>query len=269
LKKSIEPIEKSNFCIEVKNLRVSYGRHLVIKGLNLYLPKGELIGILGPNGAGKTTLIHSISGFLKAEGTINIFGKNLKDLSSKERAALISLLPQTIQTPFLFSVIDIVKMGRFIKDEPDEKKREIALKALNRCNIEHFAQRPFLHLSGGERQLVLLARCLCQNSPIFLLDEATSNLDIKRKIQVFEILRQEVERNKRSILIVIHDINLASMYLDRLIFIKDGLVVKSGAVNEVVSERVIKDVFEANAIVIKHPQVQRPAVLFSKPNSSI
>ncbi len=268
MKKSIELFHKkieTNFCIEIKELSVAYGKRHIIKGINLNLPKGELIGILGPNGAGKTTLIHAISGFLKSDGVVNIFGRDLRQLSSKERASLISLLPQTTETPFLFSVLDIVKMGRFIKDESDEEKTEVALRSLRRCSIEKFAHRPFMQLSGGEKRLVLLARCLCQDSPLFLLDEATSNLDIKRKIQVFEILRQEVKENRRSILIVIHDINLASMYLDRLIFMKNGSIIKAGKVNDVITEKILTEVFETNIILIKHPQMNRPAVLFSKP----
>ncbi len=154
-------------------------------------------------------------------------------------------------------------MGRYAgRGNKDRSPYRYVDSALETCGIFHLRDRAFTKLSGGEKRLVLLARCLCQNSPILLLDEATSSLDIRRKIEVFEILRQESRKNGRTVLIVVHDINLASLFLDRLIFIKNGSIVKDGPVKEVLSEENLNDIYETRTRVINHPDYVRPAVLF-------
>ncbi len=254
----------SLIALSVSGLFVKYQGNTILKDINFSLGRGEFVGLLGPNGAGKTTLLHTITGFIRSyKGNVQILGKDVKALSSRERAKKISLLPQLVESPFFYSVKDIVLMGRYASSGNKDGNLDWHVdNALRICGILHLKNRAFSRLSGGEKRLVLLARCLCQDSPILLLDEATSSLDIRRKIEVFETLRQEACKNDRTILIVVHDINLASLYLDRLIFIKNGRIIKDGPVKEVLSERNLNDIYETRTRVIEHPEYDRPAVLF-------
>ena len=258
--------------IETYRLALRTNGRLLLDDVSIKIPKGQITGILGPNGAGKTTLLKALSGFARAtSGQIAIFGQALSSLSVGQRAKRLAHLPQNLETHFHFEALDIVMMGRYAHSKGASHERdgeELARKALERCNISHLAHRSFANLSGGEKKLVLLARCLCQDSPIFLLDEVTSSLDIRRKMEVFELLRDEVESNGRTVVVVIHDINLASLYLDRLIFLKRGKVIGQGDVMEILDDSYLTRVFGTRTVVIPHPECNRPAVLFSPPGRS-
>ncbi len=254
------------YALEISDLMFEIDGRVILKEINLKFPAGELIGILGPNGAGKSSLIGVMTGFFPiSKGQIKVFGKDLRSISAKDRAKTMALLPQSLETPFHFRAKDVVMMGRYAYATSMQEAYSMAMDALGLCGIRHLADRSFLNLSGGERRLVLLARCLCQNSPIFLLDEATSSLDIRRKMEVFELLKDQVCQKNRSIIIVIHDINLASLYLDRLIFLKNGSIVGQGSVGEILDSKYLSKVFETRTIVMKHPECNRPVVLFSPP----
>ncbi len=255
----------SDVAIDIQGLFIRAGERIILSDISCSLPKGEFIGILGPNGAGKTTLLRAITGFIPTKnGQIKLSGTPLSSLTPIQRALKMAFLPQNLDTPFHFKVLDIVTMGRYAYGSSGQEARKLATKALDRCGIGHLSERSFTSLSGGERNLALLARCLCQDSPIFLLDEAASNLDIRRKIDVFELLRWEVREKGRTVVIVIHDINLASLYLDRLIFIKDGKIACHGTVKQVIEAKYLTRVFETRTIVMNHPECDRPAVLFSR-----
>ncbi len=258
--------------IETKDLSLRVNGRLLLDGVSIKVPKGQITGILGPNGAGKTTLLKALTGFVPVtKGEINIFEDSLSSLSVSQRAKRLAHLPQNLETPFHYEALDIVMMGRYAHSKGSKEDREaksLAQEALAKCNVGHLAHRSFTNLSGGEKKLVLLARCLCQDSPIFLLDEVTSSLDIKRKMEVFELLRREVVQKGRTVLVVIHDINLASLYLDRLIFLKGGKVIGQGNVREILDDGYLTRVFETRTLVIQHPECNRPAVLFSPPGSS-
>lgn len=260
--------------LSVKGLTYCAGGQTILKDITFGLPRGELIGILGPNGAGKTTLLKTITGFLRpSQGKITVLGCSLHSMTPVERARSMALLPQNMEVPFSFSAKEMVSMGRYCHLGKGNDTKAKAESALDACGIGYLAHRPFSSLSGGERRLVLLARCLCQDSPIFFLDEATASLDIRRKMEVFELLRREVHLKGRTVVIVVHDINLASLYLDRLLFIKDGKVAGQGTVKELLHSGFLSEVFETRTIVMNHPECNRPVVLFSPskglPNSSL
>ncbi len=253
-----------NEAISLKGLTYCAGGQTILRDITFGLPRGELIGILGPNGAGKTTLLKTITGFLRpSHGQITVLGRNLYSMTPVERARKMALLPQNLEIPFSFSAQEMVAMGRYCHPGREDEIHAKAARAMDACGISHLAHRPFSSLSGGERRLVLLARCLCQDSPIFLLDEATASLDIRRKMEVFELLRQEVNVEGRTVVIVVHDINLASLYLDRLLFIKDGNLIGQGTVKELLHSSFLSEVFETRTIVMDHPECNRPVVLFS------
>ncbi len=260
--------------LSVKGLTYRAGGQTILRDITFGLPRGELIGILGPNGAGKTTLLKTITGYLRpSHGQITVLGRNLHSMTPVERARKMAFLPQNLEVPFSFSAKEMVTMGRYCHAAKGDETRARAARAMDACGISQLAHRPFSSLSGGERRLVLLARCLCQDSPIFLLDEATASLDIRRKMEVFELLRKEVNLKGRTVVIVVHDINLASLYLDRLLFIKDGKVAGQGTVKELLHSGFLSEVFETRTIVMNHPECNRPVVLFSPstglPNSSL
>ncbi len=262
----MSPKKGGGYALEISGLTLEINGNTILKDISLKLPAGELIGILGPNGAGKSTLLSAITGFLPAaRGYIEVFGKDLKTLSAKDRAKAMALLPQSLETPFHFRAMDVVMMGRYAHGVSVQGDHRTAMEALELCGIGHLAHRSFISLSGGERRLVLLARCLCQDSPLFLLDEVTSSLDIRRKMEVFELLKHQVSKEGRSIVIVIHDINLASLYLDRLLFLKNGSIMGQGTVEKILNSSYLSRVFETRTIVIEHPECNRPAVLFSPP----
>ncbi len=252
--------------IEVRGLTICARGRAILKDITFDLPRGEMIGILGPNGAGKTTLLKTITGYLSpVSGRVTLFGMDIDSMTPSQRAMNMAIVPQNIEVPFQFSVMEIVSMGRYCHDEGLEETMAAAQHAMDACGIGHLAQRSFDRLSGGERRLVLISRCLCQDSPLFLLDEATSGLDIRRKLEIFELLRREARGKARTIVIVLHDINLASLYLDRLFFIKNGEMAGQGTVEELLSGSYLSDLFETRTIVTEHPECDRPAVLFSPP----
>ena len=258
--------------VDITGLDVFYGRLQALKDISLKIYPGEMVGILGPNGSGKTTLLHSIMGLIpSASGSIRLWGRDLSSYSSKEKARVASLLPQTTETPFPFPVLDVVLMGRypFLKlwQGYSNKDIEVAQQAMEKTGVAHLSGRPFRQLSGGERQSVLLARSFAQGSRLLLLDEATSSLDIRRKIEVFDLLLQENNRNNRTVLSVLHDINLASMYLNRLIFLKEGRLVAEGKTEEVLTPEILGDVYETRVLVENHPVTGRPFILFLTGNS--
>ncbi len=258
--------------VDITGLDVFYGRLQALKDISLKIYPGEMVGILGPNGSGKTTLLHSIMGLIpSASGSIRLWGRDLLSYSSKEKARIAALLPQTTETPFPFPVSDVVLMGRypFLKlwQGYSNKDLEAAQQAMEKTGVKHLSGRPFRQLSGGERQSVLLARSFAQGSRLLLLDEATSSLDIRRKIEVFDLLLQENNRNNRTVLSVLHDINLASMYLNRLIFLKEGRLVAEGKTEEVLTPEILGDVYETRVLVENHPVTGRPFILFLTGNS--
>ncbi len=253
--------------LEIRNLDVTYGDRRILQDISFEVNRGEMVGILGPNGSGKTTLVLSAMGLLPPRyGSIIINGRPVMHYSDRERARLSALVPQNAGSPFPFPVMEVVLMGRYPHLKPwsgyTRKDRQLAGDAMIKVGIDHLAMRPFRELSGGESQGVLLARSFAQAPDILFLDEATSALDIRRKIQIFDLLARENRELGQTVIAVLHDINLAALYLDRLIFLKDGIQVAQGKTEEVLTPEVLKEVFDADVLVEKHPVLGRPQVVF-------
>ena len=175
--------------VEVSNLSFSYGDRLIIDKINFYVEDGQLISVLGPNGVGKSTLFRCILGLLKDyTGKIFLTGKDIKKLSTGEMAKLIAYIPQSHYPSFNYSVFDMVLMGTAVQisslSSPGKKQIELVNRALDKMGIYHLKERGYMQISGGERQLVLLARALVQEAKILVLDEPTSNLDFGNQIKV-------------------------------------------------------------------------------------
>ncbi len=192
---------------------------------------GQILALLGPNGAGKSTLLKCIDGLLRPQkGSIELNGRPIRSLHRKAIARRIAYMPQASGEIFPFKVIDMVLLGRYPhgNGHTGNKDLEKAFKALGRMRIEDLAMKDFGAISGGQQQKVTIARAIAQEAEVLLLDEPTSNLDIRHQLEVMELLRHLVKTNSLSAIITMHDLNLAARYADTVIVLDQGRIIASG-----------------------------------------
>lgn len=234
--------------------------------ISLHIASGEMTGLLGPNGSGKTTLLRTISGSLKPEtGRAVIFGDAVRSLSHKERARRMAFVPQRPENVPEFTVFDIVLMGRyahrkFLEDYTPEDEGA-ARAALAATATEHLADRPARTLSGGELQRVYAARAFAQETPLLLLDEPATGLDPAHAAALMDRVRARNKREGTTVLMAIHDLNLAALYCDRLFFLKQGQIAADGPVRDVFTAQTLRRVYEAEFCIIPHPETGLPQAL--------
>ncbi len=212
--------------LTVKNLSYSYDKAPVLEDISFIAPEGKLTVLLGRNGSGKSTLLKVIAGTLAMQaGSVHVSGKELATLSGSVRASLIGYLPQFHQTVFPFSVKDVVLTGRaaYICSTPSSNDRQHALMAMQTIGIDHLAERPYTELSGGERQMVMIARILAQTPKVILLDEPAAHLDLANQQRLFEIIRQ-ITANGVTVVTVLHDPNMAFLHSDNVYALKQGSI---------------------------------------------
>ncbi|MFN2159169.1 MAG: ABC transporter ATP-binding protein [Anaerolineales bacterium] len=227
--------------ISIRDLEFSYnGDHRkVLHGMTLDLPAGSITAILGPNGAGKSTLVHILLGILRpAGGRVSIHGKDIQDYTRRELSHLIAFVPQSEYTAFDFSVLDYVMMGRaphigFLQ-MPTSEDAEITLQHLENLGLTHLARRSVLELSGGEHQLVLIARALAQEPEMLLLDEPTTHLDLSNQGRILNTLTKLAEEGT-TVVYTTHSPDSAARTAEYLVMMKEGQVLSSGDVNSVLS----------------------------------
>lgn len=252
--------------VAVQDLHFSYGEKEILKGLSFEIRPGEILGILGPNASGKTTLIKNLAGLLTpSRGVIRIGSRELSSLPRNERARSIAFVPQG-EEPFLpFSVEQIVMMGRApylglwgFESEADRKK---AQDAMADADVHHLRDRRFSDLSGGERQRVILARALAQEASLLLLDEPTSHLDLHYQIQLLELCARLNREQKITVVLSIHDLNLACLYGHRLLILKEGGLFALGEPRGVMTSAMIRTVYETDASIGFHTDSGLPYTL--------
>ena len=235
--------------INIEKLNYSYGKKEVLKELSLDIDENKLTGIIGPNGCGKSTLAKNIIKYINGKfESFKIMDTDIRELSHKKIAQLISYIPQKSTIISNISVFDYVLLGRFplLKNSWDnysEKDYEIVENNINLLNIKELRDRNVETLSGGELQKALLARALSQEAKILLLDEPTSALDLNNAVEFMKILKNISIKKEMSVIIIIHDLNLASLFCDSLIILKDGKFVEKGSPKEVINEKNIKSVY--------------------------
>jgi len=249
-----------------ENLSVSRGAKTVLAHLSLELREGEVFGVLGPNGAGKSTLLAALCGELPASGgRVSLHGKDLKQWADIERARQLAVLPQNSSLNFAFRAEEVVAMGRLPHQSGKQRDDEIVQAALAQVDALHLVGRSYLELSGGERQRVHLARVLAQLWPgedggCLLLDEPTSMLDPLHQQQTLQALRAFV-RKGAAVLVILHDLNLAARYCDRLLLLKDGQAERIGATKEVLQAAPLKAVFGLDLLILSHPEQGCPLIV--------
>ncbi len=241
--------------INIEKLNYSYGRKEVLKELSLDIDENKLTGIIGPNGCGKSTLAKNIIKYINGKfESFKIMDTDIRELTHKKIAQLISYIPQKSLIIPNISVFDYVLLGRFplLKNSWDnytKKDYEIVENNISLLNIKELRDRNIETLSGGELQKALLARALAQEAKILLLDEPTSALDLNNAVEFMKILKNISIKKNISVIIIIHDLNLASLFCDSLIILKDGRFIEKGSPKEVINEENIKSVYNLDCKV--------------------
>jgi iron-siderophore transport system ATP-binding protein len=253
--------------IEIRDLRKSYGRTVVVDGVTLDIPNGGVTSIIGPNGAGKSTLLAMVARLLAADaGSVVVDGLDVSTASSGEVARRLSVLRQDNHLAVRLTVRDLVGFGRYpwSKGRPTVADREHVDRAIAHVGLEDLADRFLDEMSGGQRQRAFVAMVLCQDTEYVLLDEPLNNLDMKHAVSMMRRLRAAAGELGRTVVLVLHDINFASCYSDRIIAMRDGAVVHQGSPTEIITEPVLKDVYDMD-IPVKDIDGRPIGVYFASP----
>ncbi|MBU2599633.1 ABC transporter ATP-binding protein [bacterium] len=240
--------------IRLENIKASYSEFSVLEGINFHVSEGEFLGIIGPNGAGKTTLLKVMTGVKRAlNGKIMLDDKDISSLSRKEIAKIMAVVPQSIFIPPLFTVEDVVLMGRYAHQENrfGVTKQDLAVceEAMRKTDTIGFRHRQINELSGGERQAVIIARALAQEPKILMLDEPTANLDIKHQMRVLGLVKTLVREHGITTVMVIHDLNLAARFCDRLILLHNHRILCDGISQQVLTPKNLLEAYEVEVNV--------------------
>ncbi len=251
--------------MNIENLSFSYAESPVLREINLTLGAGEWLGVIGPNGSGKSTLIKLMGGLLKSsEKSILFHEKDIQQFSRVDLAREIAWVPQETATPFSFTAYEMVMMGRHPYLKPfrfeSQEDHEICHRAMEVTSTTDFKTRKFSQLSGGEKQRVLIASAIVQSPKIMLLDEPTASLDLKYQVQVLDILERLNLQRGITLVMAMHDLNLAAKFCHRLVLIKEGQVVRDGPPEAVLQKEIIEEVYEVKVQILKSPKDGSPLI---------
>jgi len=244
---------------DLRNLQFSYTSKPVLRDISMTVGSGEFVAFIGPNGAGKSTLLKILAGVIRGyTGIAEFEGRMLSSFSANNLAKRVAFVPQETHMVFPFTVGEIVMMGRLPHRSvgnlfDTQKDTQRTRRAMELTDITSLSGRTFNELSGGERQRTVLASALAQDPQTLLLDEPTSHLDLKHQIQFYDILENLNRDRQMTVVTVTHDINLAARYAQRVIALRDGIIVADGSPNNVLTPEHLYDVFEITAAVFKRP----------------
>ena len=242
-----------------------YSDQWVLRDFGLDVREGEIWGIIGPNGSGKTSLLKLMAGLLQPQvGRVSLCGQDVSTLDARALARQVAMVPQEHHVLFPFTVAEVVLMGRFVHqngwgwESPEDLR--IARAVLQVMDLEPLINRTFQELSGGERQRTIIARALAQQAPILLLDEPTAFLDIKHQLEIYATLRRLNQDRGVTIVVVSHDLNLASQYCQRLLLLHEGRGFCTGSPAEVLTAENLGIVYGCEVLIDQHPEAGTPRI---------
>lgn len=249
--------------IETENLKIGYDNNIIVESLNMAITNGEITSIIGANGCGKSTILKAIGRIIKKKcGTVFINGYDIDYQKSKDIAKQVAILSQIPTAPTTLTCYELVSYGRFPYQKGFGKMsmedKTIVNWAIESTNLTELKDRPIGSLSGGQRQRVWIAMALAQKGNIILLDEPTTYLDLSCQLEILELLVKLNKENGTTIVMVLHDLNLAAKYSDNLIAIKDGEIYKMGKTKDVLNQDVLRDCFGVSAEIIEDKESQKP-----------
>lgn len=255
--------------LKIRNLSVNYGARRILHEVSFDVQSGEVLALIGPNGAGKSTLIRAVSGVIPiAGGQVRTNGDDFAALPPLRRARYIATVPQAVSMPPAYTVWETVLFGRTpylgFLGQPSQADEETARQALERVSALPLADRRVGELSGGEQQRVLLARALCQSTPILLLDEPTAHLDLQYQVSLLEVVHELAHKDHLAVLVALHDLNLAAHYADRVALMVAGAIKALGKPEEVLQSKLIEEAYCLPVQVVRHPFLDIPLVLPDK-----
>jgi iron complex transport system ATP-binding protein len=251
--------------IEIRNISYSYDKDCALIDASADIGSGSLTGIIGPNGSGKSTLLRILGAIVKpGSGSVLYGGKAISSMPPTQRARIVGAVLQDEGAQFGYTVSEVVEMGRFpyrgLFGRPDPSGADAVLAAMEKTGAIELANRPITALSSGERQRAYIARALAQEPKVLLLDEPTSHLDISFQLEIMELLKK-LAASGTTVVIVMHDLNLAGLYCDFLIAMKDGRVVAEGEPDAVLTAENIMEIYGVKAVVENHPATSRPVII--------
>jgi len=254
-----------NPAIDVRKLNYHYDKSRVLNDLSFTVGSGDFFIIIGPNGSGKTTLLKSIIGISRSSvKDIYIFNRPLEDYDRKDLARTVAYVPQAIPVDFSFTVKEFVLMGRSphlgLLGIEEKRDIELAKSAMEFTEVYHLSHRRIDQLSGGECQRVFIARAICQDSKILLLDEPNASLDLAHQVRVMDLMEKLKKDRQTTIVMVSHDINLAAMYSDRLLLLKNGKKIAAGSPKRVLNFKTLENAYDCNILVDESPMGKLPRI---------
>lgn len=255
-----------NILLKVKNLSGGYDKKIIIKDISFAIQRGDFLGIIGPNGSGKSTLLRLMSRVLMpGKGNIIFEDKDISEMKLKEFCRKTAFVPQDTLINFSFSVEEIVLMGRIphLRRLQFESKKDflIAQNALSLTDTLYLKEKQIDTLSAGERQRVIIAKALAQEPILLFLDEPTSHLDIGHQIQILDLLKKLNRERNLTIVMVLHDLNLAAEFCNRIILLNEGKIFKEGLPEEVLTYQNIETVYKTVVVVNKNPISDKPYII--------
>jgi len=257
--------------LKIHDLVIHYGDSIVVDHVSLNVQPGEVVALIGPNGAGKTSLVRGISGVTDlTSGRVTFEEQDLISLKPPERARIMAVVPQVSFVGGAYSVEQVVMMGRTAHmswlGKPNEEDLRQVENSMEVTKTKSLAKRRIAELSGGEQQRVMLARALAQYTPLLVLDEPTNHLDLQHQGIILSLVKEQSRERQLAVLMVLHDLNLVSLFADKAALLVDSSLFAMGTPSEVLTEGIMENAYQTELEVISHPQTSNPIILQKSPN---